>query len=119
LENSAKEKAAQSREAAASGDFVDMGNAFFALGHVLDDMGELREVREFDWRGILNFLQGILKKSDPESFSINQWEGIETIVTDYLGLATVDKDDVESCLNILCSKGLDPWRPMSESRKEG
>src|SRR5579859_7880280 len=53
----AQEKAAQIREASKSGDYVELGNSVFALCHSLDDMWELRESRERDWAGVLNFLQ--------------------------------------------------------------
>lgn len=45
-------------------------------------------------------------------------QAIETIVSDHAGPATVNRDDVETCLQTLRRAGLDPWRPISADPKD-
>jgi len=114
----AKAKAILMVESSDVGDLVELARAAFALDHLLDDLWSLRGGREKDWAGILNFLQGVFKKAVVEEFTPEQCRAVQAIVTDYLGPATVNRDDVEACLKTLRRAGLDPWRPISADPKE-
>jgi hypothetical protein len=81
-------------------------------------MWELRSGRNDEWVGVLNFLQGILKTYELESLNVDQIQAIRTVVGDYLGPGTVNKDDVRRCLQVLTEGGIDPWRPISVNSKD-
>lgn len=114
----AKEKANLMVEASKADDPIELASAAFGLGHLLDDLWGLRGSRETDWAGALNFLQGVLKKADVETLTAAQCQAIQTIVTDQVGPATVNRDDVETCIQTLRRAGLDPWRPISADPKD-
>ncbi len=115
----ARTSAASMDQAAQSGDYIELCNAAHDLMGVLDDMWRMRDAREDDWRGSLNFLQGVLKEVEFENLRPEHCSAIKTIVTDFLGPATVDKEDVRTCLRLLRGAGLDPWRPISGEPEEG
>jgi hypothetical protein len=114
----AKNKADTMLNAAASEDYIELQNAGSDLGHTLQDMWELRSGRNDEWVGVLNFLQGILKTYELESLNVDQIQAIRTVVGDYLGPGTVNKDDVRRCLQVLTEGGIDPWRPISVNSKD-
>jgi hypothetical protein len=104
-------------EAAQAADPIELANAVTDLNFLLDDLWKLREAREPDWAGALNFLQGVLKKADFEAFTPEQCKAIQEVVTNYVGPATVNLDDVEACIEALRGAGFDPWRPISGDAK--
>ena len=118
----AKTKSADMLAAARSADSIGLFNAARDLDCLLDDMWQLREARELDWRGVLNFLQGVLKQLRKERklevLQPAQCDAIQRIVADHLGPATKDKEDVKHCLRLLEEAGLDPWESDSPVESE-
>jgi hypothetical protein len=114
----AKEKTNLMVEASNAGDPIELASAAFGLDHLLGELWGMRRAREPDWAGAINFLQGVLKKADLETMTPSQCQAIQTIVTDHVGPATVDRDDIETCIRILRGAGLDPWRPISADPKD-
>jgi hypothetical protein len=115
----AKTEASRLTLAAESDDFLERSNAAFDLLHALGDLWQLREGREEDWRGVLNFLQGALyawskeQEKGFERLSVEQCRTIHRIIADHLGPATVDGEDVRTCLEYLTASGFDPWAAIS------
>ena len=109
----AKGKAETMEEAKQSQDVVMLASATFDLDALLDEMWLLRHVREDDWRGVLNFLQGVFKKVEVNTLTLDQCTAIKNVISGFLGPATVDKDDVRDARKTLRRGGFDPWRPIS------
>jgi hypothetical protein len=118
----ARRKAAEMVLASRSGDPIELSNATSDLDHLLGEMWRLRECREPDWRGVLDFLQGVLRytwKIDGgyEVLTNGKCTAIERVVRDYLGPATMDSESVEETLETLEAAGFDPWIGISVDPK--
>ncbi|HYT88275.1 MAG TPA: hypothetical protein VEL76_06115 [Gemmataceae bacterium] len=109
----AKKQAAQMEEAAKTGEAASVAASAFDLAATLDVMWGLRAAHDEDWRGILNFLQGVLKDESFEDFTVDQCAAVKQVIEDYLGPHTIEKDDVRQARRILRRGGFDPWRPIS------
>jgi hypothetical protein len=114
----AKKKAAEMEAAAKNAHPAGIAAAAFDLEGILDALWALRAAHDEDWRGILNFLQGVLKNEAFDTFTVDQCAAIKQVVDDYLGPQTVEKDDVRQARRILRRGGFDPWRPIS-AKEEG
>lgn len=84
----------------------------------LQDLWNLRHVREYEWRSLVNFLQGTLLRQDFEQFTPTQCQAINEIVSHILSCG-VSKDDVVSARLALRRAGLDPWRVLSPGEAHG
>jgi len=115
--DAARRYSAQMVVAADGGDPMSLSNAARDLEFALDDLWILRGVREPDWGGVLNFLQGIMKSIDRaegyESLTSEKCRAIEAVVDHHLGTWTIDKENVREALRRLHAAGLDPWAPIS------
>jgi hypothetical protein len=114
----AQRKAGDMVLASKCGDPIELSNATSDLDHLLSELWRLRECRESDWRGVLDFLQGVLRytwKIDGgyEVLSEQQCTTIELIVREYLGPSTMDSESVENTLEALQAAGFDPWVGIS------
>lgn len=120
--DAARRYSSQMVVAADCGDPISLSNAASDLVFALDDLWKLRGVRETDWGGVLNFLQGVMKSIDHamgyESLTSENCRAIESVVNHHLGTWTIDKENVREALNRLRSAGLDPWAPISEEQED-
>jgi hypothetical protein len=114
----AQQKAAEMVLASKSESLIELSNAASDLDQILGEMWDLREFREIDWHGVLDFLQGVLRYAwkiggGYEKLSNHQCEAIEQVIKNHLAPSTMDLEDVRSTLKILRSAGLDPWAAIS------
>ena len=120
--DAARRYSSQMIVAADCGDPISLSNAASDLVFALDDLWKLRGVRESDWGGVLNFLQGVMKSIDHakgyESLTSENCRAIESVVNHHLGTWTIDKENVREALHRLRSAGLDPWAPISEEQED-
>jgi hypothetical protein len=119
----AQQRATDMISAARAEDLIGLSNSASDLDHLLEDMWNLRECREMDWRGVLNSLQGVLKyvwkiEGGFERLTVDQCKAILEVITNHLGPATIDSDDVRSTLKILRRGGFDPWIVISGDPQE-
>jgi hypothetical protein len=119
----AQQKTAEMVLASKSESLIELSNAASDLDQILGEMWDLREFREIDWRGVLDFLQGVLRYvwkigGGYEKLSNHQCEAIEEVIKNHLGPSTMDKEDVRSTLKILRTAGLDPWAVISGDPEE-
>ena len=119
----AQAKAAEMVLASRSDDPVELSNSASDLDQILGQMWDLREYRETEWRGVLNFVQGVMKylwkiSGGFEQLSLIQCEAIGEIVKHHLGPSTMDKEDVRSTLKLLKTAGIDAWDAISRDQQE-
>jgi hypothetical protein len=113
-------KASEMMMASNSGDLIELSNAASDIDQILGEMWSLRACREIEWRGVLDFLQGVLRytwkiEGGYEVLTNQKCEAIQRIVKDYLGPSTMDNESVEDALTILEKAGFDPWIGISEN----
>lgn len=98
---------------AEAGELMDLGVAGSRLMEFLDDLWNVRDVREDDWGDLLNILQGALSNEEFEKFTSDQCDAILIIIADHLASGVVGMDDIEDSLRLLRKSGLDPWKGIS------
>jgi hypothetical protein len=106
--------------ASMSRDLIELSNAASDVDQLLDEMWSLRDCREIEWRGVLDFLQGVLRytwkvEGGYEVLTSKKCEAIQRIVKDYLGPSTMDSESVGDALAVLEKAGFDPWIGISEN----
>ena len=95
-----------------------VSNLTFKLRDTLQDLWGLRHDREEDWSDILNALQIVLERDKVEEFSVRQCKAIREVIVDHLALKSVDGADLEECIVVLTSSGLDPFEGASPTRAD-
>lgn len=99
-------------------DPIVQSNVAFTFMHYLQDLWEIRHLREPNWGDLLNILQGVLVKVELESLSVSQKTGIEKIVKEYLCTAEVTDSDMEQALEVLYKASFNPLRGISGEVEE-
>jgi len=116
LQREASKRAALMVEAAQRNDPQDLGLAGMELKSSLREMWQLRSLRSDEWGMVLNFLQIALAEEVLEGFDASKCDAIRVIIEKHLSPAA-NREDVDSCLEILEEVGLDPWKMMASYRE--
>jgi hypothetical protein len=107
------EAARRMKEAATSGDYMDLAEVGILLRDNLRELWKRRNLREEPWAEIVNLLQGSLASVELETLLPTQCETISKVVESYLGAGTVGEEDVSRARRELQRGDLDPWRAIS------
>lgn len=87
------------------------------LEGVLSKLWELRTLRDYNWQGILNHTQGMLKlffaEKQVESLTVEQCQSVFDLVDRYLGPSTKTEDDLVEVTRLIEDAGGDPFGAIS------
>jgi len=98
---------------ATSRDLIELANTGFMLRDSLNQLWQLRHLREDDWGDLLNLLQTALASEEFERFSPNQCKAIYSVVNEHLRNGITDIDDLDAVIVKLRQAGLDPFKSIS------
>jgi len=113
----ARQESLRMELAARQGDVMALACAGIALMGCLQELWAMRNVREEEWRSVVNFLQAALTKEEFERLSTEQCKTVHAIIVNYLGGGLLRDEDVLKARMMLRKAGLDPWKAMSASQQ--
>jgi hypothetical protein len=101
--------------AATETDYMERGTAGNELFEYLEELWQLRSLREREWQTLLALIQSSLHKVAFEEYTSLQCKCVQSLVTEYLTDSELTKERVAVAMRMMREARLDVWRGLSGS----